>query len=180
MKKTLFTSDTHFGHRNIIKYSNRPFKDVEEMDEALIRNWNSVVGPEDDIYHLGDFAMGKTPAPAILARLNGNKHLIWGNHDSDQVRADPLWASAQPMLEIRLDGHFIVLCHYAMKVWNKSHRGSLMFHGHSHGSLPGSDQSCDVGVDNFGQIPVTLEQILRRLRTYPPYHSVDHHKAREK
>ncbi len=183
MTKTFFTSDTHFGHRNMTNegknYSNRPFDTIVQMDEAMIANWNAVVGQDDDIYHLGDFAMGKTPVPTILARLNGRKHLIWGNHDSKQTRELPQWASSQPYLEINLEGKLIVLCHYAMKVWNKSHRGSLMLYGHSHGSLPGSDQSCDVGVDCFDMTPVTLEQILRKLRLNPSYLSVDHHKSRE-
>jgi calcineurin-like phosphoesterase family protein len=184
MKKTLFTSDTHFGHRNMTNegknYSNRPFDTIVQMDETLIANWNAAVDQDDDIYHLGDFAMGKTPAPQILSRLNGRKHLIWGNHDSNQVRQLPEWTSSQPYLEINLDGQFIVLCHYSMRVWNKSHRGAIMLYGHSHGSLPGTDQSCDVGVDNMGLKPVTLEEIRRYLRKQPSYLSVDHHKVREK
>lgn len=181
--KTYFTGDTHFGHRNMTNegknYSNRPFDTVVEMDETLIRNWNEVVGHDDDIYHLGDFAMGRTSVPSLLARLNGRKHLIWGNHDSDQVRQLPMWASSQPYLEIKIEGKHLILCHFAFKVWNKSHYGSLNLHGHSHGSLPGTDQSCDVGVDCFDMRPVDLDQILQKMRTYPPYRSVDHHKHRE-
>lgn len=72
-----FTSDTHFSHTNIIKYCNRPFKSVEEMDEVLIANWNSVVKKTDQVFHLGDFGYNYK----IAQRLNGHKHLIWGNHD---------------------------------------------------------------------------------------------------
>lgn len=77
------TADTHFGHSNIIGYCNRPFSDVKEMDGALIQNWNSVVGKGDVVYHLGDFAMGKKDfITNIVSRLNGEIHLIKGNHDS--------------------------------------------------------------------------------------------------
>jgi len=76
-----FTSDTHFGHENIIKYCKRPFKDAAEMDKVLIRNWNRVVGPNDLVYHLGDFAVGGGPAGPYLDQLNGRIILIHGNHD---------------------------------------------------------------------------------------------------
>ena len=80
--KLYVTSDTHFNHKNIIKYCNRPFNDVYEMNETLINNWNSVVTPEDIIYHLGDFGFGtKEELQEIFDRLNGYKYLIMGNHD---------------------------------------------------------------------------------------------------
>lgn len=178
-KKTFFSSDTHYGHNNILKYCNRPFVDIEEHDGKLIANWNSVVGPEDEVYHLGDFAMGKTPSPSYLNRLNGIKHLVWGNHDSNQTRALPGWTSSQPYLEIILEKQFIVLCHYKFDVFNKSHHGAIQFYGHSHGSMPGNDQQLDVGVDCWNYMPVTLEEIKARLRTLPPYRNKDHHGRRD-
>lgn len=79
---TWFTSDTHFGHKNIIKFCDRPFKDVSHMNEILINNWNSVVHPEDTVYHLGDVALGPWEAwNGVLSRLNGTKHLVIGNHE---------------------------------------------------------------------------------------------------
>lgn len=75
------TSDTHFGHKNIIKYCNRPFKDELEMNEVLIENWNKVVKPQDKVYHLGDVFFGKSGQ--VLHRLNGQKRLVLGNHDPD-------------------------------------------------------------------------------------------------
>jgi calcineurin-like phosphoesterase family protein len=79
VSKIFLTSDTHFGHTNIIKYCNRPFKNAYLMDNALIENWNSAVGPEDIVYHLGDFAFGGIAK--YLPRLNGEIILIRGNHD---------------------------------------------------------------------------------------------------
>lgn len=77
-----FTSDTHFGHKNIIRYANRPFDDVTHMNEMLVHNWNSVVHPDDTVYHLGDVALGPIrESLAYIRRLNGRKVLITGNHD---------------------------------------------------------------------------------------------------
>jgi calcineurin-like phosphoesterase family protein len=77
-----FTSDTHFGHKNIIKYSNRPFKDVDDMNWQIVNNWNKTVSPDDVVYHLGDVALGPwTEWDNILTRLNGYKILVVGNHD---------------------------------------------------------------------------------------------------
>ena len=80
--KIFFTSDTHFTHNNIIKFCNRPFKDVEEMNQTLVDNWNKVVGPTDIIYHLGDFCFaGSAEWHSIIGQLNGRIHLILGNHE---------------------------------------------------------------------------------------------------
>ena len=80
--KIWFTSDTHWNHANIIKYCKRPFANVEEMDDALISNWNAVVDKGDHVYHLGDFCWGKRDGwIKYLKLLNGNIHIIKGNHD---------------------------------------------------------------------------------------------------
>lgn len=79
--KIFFTSDNHFGHANVIKYCNRPFASVEEMNEAMVTAWNSVVGVHDVVYHLGDFSLGFESVANITYRLNGAKLLIPGNHD---------------------------------------------------------------------------------------------------
>jgi len=172
---TWFTSDTHFGHTNIIKYCNRPFKDVTEMDEALIANWNSVVKQNDDIYHLGDFGFATVERiQRIVNRLNGKKHLIFGNHDKHMAQIKG-FESKQYYLEITVDKQKIILCHYAMRVWNKSHHGSIMLFGHSHGNLPGTNQSLDVGTDPWNYFPTNLDLIRQRLKTLPAYKSEDHH-----
>lgn len=81
--KYFIISDTHFGHKNIIKYCDRPFKNVEEMDKTLIENWNKTVSNQDTVLHLGDFALcSKERARQIMSQLNGKKILIKGNHDN--------------------------------------------------------------------------------------------------
>lgn len=173
-----FTSDTHFGHTNIIKYCDRPFSNVQEMDEFLITEWNKVVRPNDTIYHLGDFCFSKNP-DSILCRLNGKKHLIIGNHDNQKTIDSVFWESVGHYKEISFEKQFIVLCHYAMKVWNKSHRGAWHLYGHSHGTLPEDpfSFSFDAGVDCHDYKPISFEQIKERMnkKKFMPY---DHHTSR--
>lgn len=168
--KTFFTSDLHFSHGNIIKYCNRPFKDITQMDETMIANWNAVVRPQDTVWVLGDFAFGEHAK--FLRRLNGSKYLVRGNHDKRPSMKDG-WAGIYDLKELKIEGQYIVLCHYAMRVFNKSHHGAIQLFGHSHGKLPGNSQQLDVGVDAWNFFPVTLEQIKERLATLPPFHQED-------
>lgn len=167
MTTTWFTADHHFGHKRVIAFARRPFASVEEMDEDMVRRWNSVVAPGDTVYHLGDFAFADhTP---YLSRLKGQKRLIVGNHDhGNRVKAAKGWATVNEMLTVKIGETPIVLCHYALRVWDRSHYGALHFYGHSHGTLPGDSQSCDVGVDCWSFTPVSLEEIKQRLATHPP------------
>lgn len=171
-----FTSDTHFGHGMLVTRGYRPFASVETMDKTLIWIWNQRVDPDDDVYHLGDFSW--TDHRPYAARLNGRIHLVSGNHDHTKVRNWSGWASSQRYLELTVGLDSIVLSHYAFRVWNKSHYGSLHFYGHSHASLPGCRQSTDVGVDmpfaEWG--PVTLDQIKVHLATQEPTKIEDHHR----
>ena len=125
MGEVFFTADTHFGHRNIIAYANRPFASVEEMDEVLIERWNERVRPHDVVYHLGDFSLTRGPRTGeILGRLHGEIHIVWGNHDRPAYAIRERFASCHDYLQITVEGQFIVCFHYALRVWNKSHRGS--------------------------------------------------------
>lgn len=121
-----FTSDTHFGHSRIIELSKRPFKDVQEMDETMIARWNAKVAPTDLVYHLGDFAVGGDvygdDALPYLRRLNGKVTLIVGNHDNRALKIADSFNGVHSLLEVRVGNQMIVLCHYAMRVWNKSHK----------------------------------------------------------
>lgn len=165
--QTFFTADTHFGHANIIHYCNRPYSSVKEMDEALIENWNSVVGPKDEVFHVGDFSFSNQPRD-YFNRLNGRKVLVFGNHDSRATKDLP-WANVARLLELKFHGLKVTLCHYAMQVWNHSHHGAIQLFGHSHGQLAGNRQQLDVGVDCWNYTPVTLEQILACMETLPEY-----------
>lgn len=172
-----FTSDTHFGHvgrpieeggnGGIIGMAKRPFRTIEEHDDDLIRRWNEVVGKNDDIYHLGDIVFAKDRSAAIeglLKKLNGRIHICWGNHDHKPTRKMAhLFASAQDVKQIKIEGNSIFLSHYAHRAWNKSHHGSYHFFGHSHGGMPAFGRSLDVGVDCWDYFPVTFNQIRDRL-----------------
>lgn len=154
---------THFGHQNIIKYSNRPFASVEEMDEVLVTNWNRVVRPEDTIYHLGDVVFGDA---SILKRLQGKKHLIIGSHDNVK-NIGSHFIFYTPLLNITIEGQPVTLCHYAMRTWHRSHYGAWNLYGHSHGKLPPIGKSMDVGVDANNYMPVSWTQIKASMSTQP-------------
>lgn len=186
-KNIFFTSDSHFGHKNIIKkeFSDRPFNDVDHMNEELIKAWNSVVGEDDDVYHLGDVSLcNADKTHEILRRLNGNIHLITGNHEksaiSKQYNRDRfVWI--KDFYELKIDNQLIVLCHYGMRVWNKSHHGSYMLYGHSHDSMEREPwgRSMDVGVDSAFRIlgeyrPFSLREI-KNIMEKRGHNPVDHH-----
>lgn len=174
-KKVWFTSDPHFLHKNIIKYCKRPFKDVNEMNETLISNWNSVVGKDDLIFCLGDFALGnEKQCHEILKRLNGQKVLILGNHEKTVMNKfyniNEFDGGIYNRLEIRVmdsevsnEFQDIILSHYTMFTWNKSHRGSWQLFGHVHGMLDNNEalspNQIDVGVDSHNFTPISYEKV---------------------
>jgi len=164
-----FTSDTHFGDSRRIHVDNRPFKTIEEHDVALIARWNETVGPDDDVWHLGDAAPNydRAEVTELLATLNGRKHLIIGNNDRPATTGCKLWASVRHYVELDVDGHRLVLCHYPFRTWNKMNKGVIDLHGHSHGKLTELPRQYDVGVDVFDYRPVTLETILTSERRKP-------------
>jgi calcineurin-like phosphoesterase family protein len=161
-----FTSDTHFSDPRVLSIDRRPFANLDEHDAALIARWREVVGEEDTVWHLGDFARDAPAgrASAILAQLPGIKHLIVGNNDPGSVTGDPAWASVGPYAEIERDGLRIVLCHYPFRTWRDSGRGAIDLHGHSHGRLSPITRQYDVGVDVRDYRPVSLETIRARRR----------------
>lgn len=165
MEKIYFTSDLHFHHTNIIKYCNRPFGSVEEMDQALIRNWVEVVQPCDTVYVLGDFAFTKSQPEItrLLSCLPGHKHLIAGNHDKNTTRFAKGWASVSDLRKVVVNDQRIILCHYSMRIWDQSHRGSWCLYGHSHGKLPPYGKSFDIGVDAWNYTPVSFDQVAEKM-----------------
>ena len=170
-----FTSDTHFGHANIIKYCDRPYTSLSEMDESLIENWNKVVRPNDSIYHLGDFTRGgQEEAMAYFSRLNGRIFVVPGGHDKQWMsKGEYISKSGHPVeilspletikMSILGRSHLIVLCHYSMRVWDRSHYGSWHLYGHSHCGLPTHMKSMDVGIDCWNYFLVSLEKVAEKM-----------------
>lgn len=152
----LITSDWHLGHLNIIKYCNRPFQTTEEMDAHIINNYNNTVTEKDIVYYLGDFSFTSKfdNLCYYFARLKKVKefHYIRGNHDkliTKHWKDIPYITSFNDLKEIKPNNEDrVTLCHYAMRVWNKSHVGAYHLFGHSHGTLNNPEvNSMDVGVD---------------------------------
>ena len=162
----LFTSDSHYGDPRVMRIDRRPYPNLEAHDAALIARWNEAVSPDDEVWHLGDVAFAKPAGRvgAILARLNGTKHLIIGNNDGPATLSDPAWASVQHYAEMPCEGTALVLCHYPFRTWNRMGRGVVNLHGHSHGRLKPIPRQYDVGVDVFDGRPVPLGRILASRR----------------
>lgn len=163
---TFFTSDTHFGDPRVLRIDRRPFPDLAAHDAGLIANWNRVVGPDDTVWHLGDFALGPRAERIawLLAELNGTKHLIVGNNDGPATLAASGWSSIATYAEIDVEDRRLVLCHYAFRTWNRMGRGVIDLHGHSHGKLTPIPRQYDVGVDAQGLQPVRLAAVLASRR----------------
>lgn len=167
-----FTSDQHYGHGNIIKYCNRPFADVDEMDEALIANHNAVVGTHDYVYMLGDFSFkgGKNLREKYFDRLNGIKILIKGNHDAKPTFQLP-WKAQHDVLYLKLktvpgwhkDKREIFLSHYSHRSWNKSFHGVGHLFGHTHGTLGTHYKSFDAGVDCWDYRPISVDEVFAKF-----------------
>ncbi|MFD2915278.1 metallophosphoesterase family protein [Psychroserpens luteus] len=164
-----FTSDHHFGHENIIKFTNRPFGSVEEMDQELIKRWNSRVNKHDKVYHLGDFGLCKAERMRdILEQLNGKIFLIRGNHEGAAQANPNRFEWIKDYFELNVNDanapngkQKIMLMHYAMRVWRSSFRGTWHLYGHSHGSLKDDPtmNSFDVGVDCHDFYPLTYDEV---------------------
>lgn len=158
-----FTADTHFGDRRVLNIDRRPFLDLATHDAALIENWNSVVGNDDEVWHLGDFMSSRGgDCDQALAKLHGRKHLIIGNNDPESVTTASEWTSAQHYVEIEVNGQLLVLCHYPFRTWNGMSSKSLNLHGHSHGRLKPLPRQHDVGVDAQGFHPRLLSELLNK------------------
>lgn len=174
-----FTSDTHFRHGNIIKYCNRPFKTVQEMDHALIQKWNSVVKPDDIVFHLGDVAFAdRNKWRQILNALNGKKYLIQGNHDRDGDIPYECFEEVVDMLQLSVWDEELqsyptfIMAHYPLATWAGIQRGIFNLHGHIH-SVPdlngsGFDMEIakkapwnqyDVGMDRNNFIPISYSDL---------------------
>lgn len=175
MKNVFVTSDTHFGHANIIRYCNRPFVDVSAMNESLVERWNAVVGPDDIVYHLGDFAfLPIQEIRALIPRLNGHMKLVPGNHDKQMKKINSgdsmqlgthLFEMMPAIYDFEWDGTKYVMCHFPMEHWEGRDKGTIHLHGHTHGNTGKHPTSLiagryDIGVDVYGgPIRLSLESL---------------------
>lgn len=185
-----FTSDLHINHQNIIRFCNRPWKTTEEMDEALINNWNSVVGKDDIVFNLGDFAFAPNSKwKDVLNQLNGHHYLILGNHDITRWPGDrimELFERVENQMLLKIDGRFVYLNHYPFLCYGGSWRGLqnavYALHGHVHSGPNSSGKDSDrlnilfpyqydVGIDNNNYTPISWEQIQEKI-AYQVEHGV--------
>ena len=171
-----FTADTHFNHANILRFCNRPFADVEEMNETIITRWNQVIGNDCHVFHLGDFCQGGSAEwSRLLDRLNGRIHLIVGNHDLKNLRQGFMNRFEEVVMQQRIEvetksiylNHYPFLCFeggYKSNVWQ------LFGHVHTRTNNTGLDAErlaylyptqYDVGMDNNDFTPVSYEEVKR-------------------
>lgn len=195
------TSDSHHKHNNILRYCNRPFLNAEEMelhkqnipfkpseestdlmDKTLIERLNSKVGRDDVLYHLGDFCLGtKEDWINIREQINCNNiFLCLGNHDKENRIHPKLFKKIHAhgsAIQIKVNGQRIILNHYAMRTWNKSHHGTWHLYGHSHGTLPDLPHSLsmDVGVDTNNFYPYSMDDISE-IMSKKEFKPIDHHR----
>ena len=166
-----FTADTHFGHANIIKFCDRPFEDVNEMDERLIENWNARITNHDTVFIMGDmFFKSETDPEHTLARLKGHKHLILGNHDFGWLAklslASKYFESVDNYKEYAANGRNYVMCHYPLVSYRHDSKW-YMIHGHIHNDknldfwdiLKNRPRILNAGVDVNNFYPVTFEEL---------------------
>jgi len=176
-----FTSDTHFNHKNIIKYCDRPFNSVREMDGTMIENWNNLVEPNDIVFHAGDFCFGQYKTWKFFTdALNGRIYLSQGNHDKDNSIPRNTFERIEQFYNLLIQGdeeisqgQRITVCHYPMLSWYHSHRGSWQLFGHVHGALTNTNladdgfnlngkltpNQLDIGVDVHDFEPISYEQV---------------------
>jgi calcineurin-like phosphoesterase family protein len=166
-----FTADEHYGHAKIIEYCSRPFANVDEMNDEIIRRHNEVVTKDDTVWHAGDFTLSTLKyAENIIRRLNGQHFFVRGSHDKwlEKIISEELLNPFREFVELRVDKQtIVVICHYAMRVWPRSHYNSWQVYGHSHGHLPPQGKQWDVGVDNNNFYPVSLDQLTKIMAKQP-------------
>lgn len=177
MSKIWVTSDTHFNHLNILAYEprSRPFASVAEMNEVIINNWNSVVSPEDEVIHCGDFFMGNiSEIGKILPRLNGKITLVRGNHDTPArvKKYEDCGIAVKDIHYLPYKGRYFIFCHFPitneefMRMVREDNSEVILCYGHIHSNAPIGLQSgtFHVGVDTNNLTPVNLHYIWQLSR----------------
>lgn len=158
------TSDLHFNHKSILKFcaNTRPFTDLDHMKQKIVDEINTLCDPLDILYHLGDLYFGKSQEELreLLSEIKCRMHFIRGNHDhSNHVKVMKEFGLVDDYLELKVNGNLVVMSHYPMTYWNKSHYGSVMLYGHCHNTHQAIGRSIDVGYDAHGRI-LSLEEAI--------------------
>ena len=180
--KLYWTSDMHGYHENILKYCNRPFGCVEEMNEALVNNWNSVVGPDDHVYNLGDFCFGSVENWNWFlepGRLNGHIHLILGNHDPNRIFRDGTMIDRFDEIVFQkilmIEGWTVIMNHFPFASFSNDYdHKTIALCGHIHSGPNGIDDlmmngnalqwnQYDVGVDNNNYTPISWNELKIKM-----------------
>lgn len=175
-----YIGDMHLGHKKVIEYDGRPYETVEEMDAALIKNWNSVVTEDDDVYILGDFIYRSSHvATYYLKQLKGRKHLIIGNHDLKTIEdeeACTYFDSIERLGYVKDGDADVVMCHYPIAEWNgRRRKKNKSYHVYSHihnrkdetyGFMRKQRNALNAGcmINDFK--PATLQQLIENNRNY--------------
>lgn len=179
LKQIWVASDHHFYHKNIIRFCDRPFATVEEMNAEMIKRHNEVVGHNDDVYFLGDIAFcDEARLIDILLQMNGTKYLVLGNHDnvirkSKNPKLLTQFEWIKDYFELKIPNQTaigpIVLCHYPLHSWNRMHHGALHFYGHTHGSVPTlmSGRGRDIGMDTNDCRPWNVRELVSEMLKCP-------------
>jgi len=170
-----FTADFHLGHKNIIKYCNRPFSSVEEMDKTILGNLFGVLQERDRLFFLGDLSFKSTIVLDFLEKLRDKgirTQFIFGNHDEKNTIEDwcdlnSRWCKCGDLYYTTIETWPIVMSHYAMRVWHKSHFNSWQIYAHSHNTLPPVGKQLDVGVDCNNFMPFNLKQVIEHMNKQP-------------
>lgn len=177
---TYFTADQHFGHANIIRYCDRPFSGVSEMNAVMIERWNSKVNDSDSVYILGDLFYRSLEIEPVLSKLRGQKHLILGNHDSSwtgRVDLGHYFVSVDKYLQIHDGGRFYTICHYPLLSFEHE-RNAYMIHGHIHNNthedfwplIRKRDNVLNAGVELNDYAPVTFDELVENNRRFKSAH----------
>lgn len=179
---TYFTADLHLGHDNIISFCNRPFKNIEEMDKAIINNWNSKVTEKDEVWILGDFSYRSVKnVENYLQKLKGKKHLIIGNHDRtwmEKIDLDKYFFSIDKISYTCVDSKNIIMCHYPIMEWSGYYHDYYMVYGHIHNSVGQpywnliieNKFMLNAGVDINNFFPVTFDELIENNQSFKTKH----------
>jgi calcineurin-like phosphoesterase family protein len=156
-------ADTHFGHDNILAHNNRPWKTIDENDDGLIANWNSVVNRKDTVRVIGDFAWGNHSN--YLKMLQGNKILYIGSHDNMSVDSYRGFQDVISAGMVKINGEFFFCSHCPHRIWDRGHYGVPHLFGHHHGRLETWNLSFDIGVDTrlSNYFPIPHEKIVEEV-----------------